>query len=219
MWRRCGLILAMTLAAAVGALSETTPKVGLLWQNTGLPAVFPLIVKTNPGADYYLRLHAVDTDEAKLAAYAVGGSFFKVLVPPGTYNLRVASGTDWQGETDLFGPDTHWIDVPGPLTFEVRDHSTKSGHMIDLRDQEGAPVVEARFICQRHRLIGFPRPLPPYEEEGAFGARLTEPGVLLRYPGSFFDPSRRANADRPVIPTEFAPYFSNPYFDIRARLC
>lgn len=218
--RRWGLIVGVALMAPFMAHAETPPKVGLLWQNTGLPAVFPLILKTDAGADYYLRLHAVDTGEAKLAAYAVGGRFFKVLVPPGTYDIRVASGTGWQGEADLFGPGTRWIDIPEPLTFEVRNHATKGGHMIDLRGQDTAPpVIEVRFICQGHGQVGLPRPLPPYEEVGRFGTHLTDRGVLLRYPGSFFDPTRRGDADRPVIPTDFAPYFSKPEFDIRARLC
>lgn len=214
-----GLVIAVLFCIATASLAETSPKPGLMWQRTGLPAVFPLIVKTNPGADYYLTLHAQETGDAKLAAYAVGGDFFKVLVPPGTYFVQIASGENWQGEDALFGAKTEWIDIPDPLTFKVRDHSTKGGHMIDLTNVGQPPIIEVRSLCQRYALARAPRPLPSFDEEEYSGAQLTGPGELLRSPGSYFDPQRLSGNDEPVIPTDFAPYFSNPEFDIRDRLC
>ena len=81
--------LAPTFAVAdVRGSPERNQKPGLIWNRSGLPAVFPLQVKTLSGRDFVLTLVDEDTRLEALAAYIVGGAFFKVLVPPGTYTLR-----------------------------------------------------------------------------------------------------------------------------------
>lgn len=127
---------------------------GLMWNRSGLPAVFPLIVKTSPGRDYFMVLTSVETGEAALAAYIRGGTFFRVLTPPGTYGLRFHYGNGWLGEERLFGPgaQTRVYELPEPLTFRTLGLSRKAGHIVDLRGAIGkgdalasvAPVA----ICQ-----------------------------------------------------------------------
>jgi len=51
------------------------PRPGLMWNRTGLPAVFPLQVKTRPGQNYVLLLSDEQTDADALAAYITGGAF------------------------------------------------------------------------------------------------------------------------------------------------
>lgn len=139
-------------------------KHGLMWHRSGLPAVFPLQVKTLGPQDYYVTLTNVDSDETVLAAYIEGGRFFRVLVPPGTFEVRFAYGNVWQGEEALFGPEgkTAFFDMPDPLTFGVRNFNTKGGHLVDLRDispgQEARVVPEALFVCQGMRLVSTPTP-------------------------------------------------------------
>lgn len=144
--------------------AETAPRnppAGLMWNRTGLPAVFPLQVKTPEGADYYLVLTAGDSGEAALAAYIRGGAFFKVLVPPGLYKLHFASGQGWQGEPRLFGPATRYFELPQMLEFALRGAGVKSGHIITLtRDRpDGAleAAVRDQFICQ---IAGLDSPEP-----------------------------------------------------------
>lgn len=147
---------------AVGVTAQEAERVrpGLMWNKTGLPAVFPLQVKTAPGRDYYLTLTDTTTGAPSLAAYIEGGKFFKVLVPPGTFAVRFAAGNDWQGEEALFGAETERFEVSQPLSFTVTGFNTKSGHILDLtkttgRDASNA-VVSPQSICQTYRLVSWP---------------------------------------------------------------
>jgi hypothetical protein len=143
------------LSAISGHADTDTPRAGLMWNRTGLPAVFPLQVKSAPGEDYFLRLIDVETGEAVLAAYIDGGRFFRVLVPPGTYTLRFAAGQRWQGEETLFGAGgkTRQFDFPDPLSFEIRGLRKKSGHLVDITQAGPGQMAQAtsqrQEICQR----------------------------------------------------------------------
>ena len=150
------LAAAVLLAAApvVLAGSPPQPRPGLMWNRSGLPAVFPLQVKTPPGANYYLTLRHAETGAAALAAFIRGGQFFKVLVPPGTYTLRFASGQVWRGEEHLFGPGdkTRVFDMPDPLTFEIRGYGTKAGHVVTIEADAAGDLamlrLQGQYICQ-----------------------------------------------------------------------
>jgi hypothetical protein len=145
----------MLLFLAGGAVAQDAPEHGLMWNRTGLPSVFPLQVKTTVGENYVLLLSDPDTGADLLAAFIEGGRFFKVLVPPGTYRVRFATGVRWQGEDAMFGlhGETQVIEMPEPLTFEVRGLRTKAGHMIDLTDTTDGDMAALRIapqlICQR----------------------------------------------------------------------
>lgn len=170
--------------AAAAAMADT-PRPGLMWNRTGLPAVFPLQVKTPPGANYYLTLQDADTGEAALAAFIRGGAFFKVLVPPGTYTLRFASGQVWRDEDALFGPGgkTRIFDMPGPLTFRTRGHSTKAGHIVTINaNAEGelaSVFLKGQYICQslsvEYDRAERPPWLPPPLSEDTVDRRFTGP--------------------------------------------
>lgn len=130
---------------------------GLIWNRTGLPAVFPLQVKTPAGENYFLKLVNERTKSEAIAAFIVGGSFFKVLVPPGTYTLQFSFGNVWQGEEHLFGSgaNTETFELQQALTFQLRGGRTKAGHLVDLTDMlEHQPFranVKAQSICQTFR--------------------------------------------------------------------
>lgn len=150
----CLLVLTGASRAGLAEGAQDRP-MGLMWNRTGLPAVFPLVVKTLAGRDYYMVLAAEQTGRAALAAYIRGGEFFRVLVPPGTYGLRIFYGNGWQGEDRLFGPgdETRVFDLPESLTFQIRGISRKSGHIVDLRGVIGGGDVLASVgpfaLCQR----------------------------------------------------------------------
>ncbi len=166
-----GVLLAclVLVALAAGAAAETErPRSGLMWNRTGLPAVFPLQVKSPPGADYYLVLSSEESGDEALAAYFKGGAFFKVLVPPGRFVLHFASGSGWQGERRLFGPETRVFKLPDVLEFAIRGAGIKGGHKITLT-RSGAylqAAVKEQYICQVASLDG-PVPEPrPLQETG-----------------------------------------------------
>ncbi len=150
-------------AAAEIQRDSTIPATsGLIWNRSGLPAVFPLQVKTSAGQDYFLTLLDEGTKKEALAAYIVGGTFFKVLVPPGKYTLRFSFGDVWQGEEHLFGlgSNTGDFELEDPLTFKIYGAGTKAGHLVDITEfRRGRHVqakVKGQFICQALRTEFFP---------------------------------------------------------------
>jgi hypothetical protein len=209
--RPLALMLAL-LFGGVPALAEngrsTTPAhppAGLLWNRTGLPAVFPLQVKTPPGPDYHLTLIDTQTGEAALAAYINGGAFFRVLVPPGTFRLRFATGRDWQVEDILFGEGeaTHHFELRRPLTFETRGLGTKAGHIVTLTPGTSDEITRAarkdQFICQSFR-PGFASPArSPLDRRADQGVR--RKGDLSDSEAMFYDSLPR------------------PRHDVRSRYC
>lgn len=211
-------VLAVILALiwAVAAVAET-PRHGLMWQRTGLPAVFPLRVRTLPGADYYLTLREAESGADALAAYIEGGRFFRVLVPPGRFEVRFAFGTDWRGEDTLFGADTEFLALEAPLSFGVQGLARKNGHLIDLRDR--ADSLEARVVpqvdCQGLRFEALAeaftaaRPVFPEREEETVDARLART-VRIDEIQEAEEAARLERAHR-----RFAP----PRLAVRERLC
>lgn len=186
------LLCALPAAAPAESAPLSKPPVGLMWNRSGLPAVFPLVVKTAPGQDYVLTLIDTATGKAVLAAYIEGGAFFRVLVPPGTFRLRFASGLIWRGEEALFGSgdSTELFELDRPLTFETRGLGTKAGHIIDLRGRAPGRLAEAgrvkrkdQFICQWFRSeFAMPRPLPsgPGERRKSFPDLVTRLDIRSR---------------------------------------
>ena len=150
----CVAAMGLGLAVSPGAAEETptgitAPQTGLMWHRSGLPATLPLLVMTSPGQDYYLTLRNTETDTDILGAYIVGGEFFQVLVPPGTFTLHFEQGTTWMGEDALFGdgPETRAFALDAPLTFETRGVSNKAGHKVDLRKPVDADEGKFRGLA------------------------------------------------------------------------
>lgn len=207
--RSLTLMLVLVLGSgpdlAEGGQNNVPTPAGLLWNRSGLPAVFPLQVKTPPGPDYHLTLIDTQTGSAALAAYIEGGAFFRVLVPPGTFRLRFATGRDWQGEDVLFGEGeaTHRFELRRPLTFETRGLGTKAGHIVTLhpRTSETPPRATRKdqLICQSFR-PGFASPArSPLDQRSDHGLR--DNGDL--------------NDTEPQIDAPLA----RPRHDVRSRYC
>ncbi|MEM8754688.1 MAG: hypothetical protein AAGF90_17080, partial [Pseudomonadota bacterium] len=145
MSRTFGLLLALALLA--NAVSAEERPQGLLWHRSGHPATLPLQVKTDAGLDYLLHLRDVETGRIVLAAYIRGGEFFRVLTPPGLFDVMFFYGEEWRGEASMFGPETQSITLDQPLTFGASVRR-KHGHLIDLRDS-GEIAVREFALCQR----------------------------------------------------------------------
>lgn len=124
------LILALGLGAGWG---QDAPRVGLIWNHSGLPATLPLQVRSPEGADHVIFLTRDGASTPEVAGFFHGGAFFRLLVPPGDWRIRIASGRAWQGEAALFGPETAWRDLPQPLHFGA-GKSRLNGHALTLTD-------------------------------------------------------------------------------------
>lgn len=189
MSRTSFLLLASVFLASVVAAHERPQ--GLLWHRSGLAATLPLQVKTDPGADYLLHLQDVKTGQIVLAAYIRGGEFFRVLAPPGTFELNFFFGKDWQGEAALFAPETQSFILDRPLTFGA-SVSRKNGHLIDLRGGGDITIRDFAF-CQRLALD--PKSLSP--QRNPVGKHYERPG-----PNSFPPPK-----------------FETPRYILRSHVC
>ncbi|MDP3341206.1 hypothetical protein [Frigidibacter sp.] len=140
-------ILALTAVLAAQPAAAGSDH-GLLWNRTGLPAVFPLQVQTLAGDDRSLLLTDAATGEVALAAFIEGGRFFRVLVPPGSYRVRLAPGDVWDEDAEQ---QTGAVELPSPLTFEITGARRKAGYRIDLREA-GEAQITSQGICQTLRL-------------------------------------------------------------------
>lgn len=171
--RHCSATAAVVvcLLGAARAADDGTSSHGLAWNRSGLPATIPLQVRTPAGRHYFLRLAEVESDQDVLAAHIVGGRFFKVLVPPGTFSVRFDFGDEWQGPDVLFGngDDAGSFVLPDALTFAVQGAHRKEGHLIDLGDflsgEAPSVSIKQQTICQISRLEVDPRypDLAPYQ--------------------------------------------------------
>lgn len=219
------LICGLPLPGRASERGAVAPATGLMWNRTGLPAVFPLQVKTPGGQDYFLTLYDSKTGEAALAAYIKGGSFFKVLVPPGTYDLRFASGTTWISEDALFGDAdrTQLFGVKEPLKFAIRDFSTKAGHLVNVVVSDSQKIesvtIADQYLCQTQRIVEFPRLQPSFDDVESYRLRIPDDGKLMRMPPRYSQERLLDGGDRPVFSTRYAPYFSLPEYEVRANPC
>ncbi|MEP3329722.1 hypothetical protein [Sedimentitalea sp.] len=207
-------------AAEIVIEPPAPPQSGLIWNRTGLPAVFPLQVKTPAGQDYFLTLIDAGTSVEALAAYIHGGSFFKVLVPPGTYILQFSFGDVWQGEERLFGSgvETGSFELQPPLTFYLRGGGTKAGHLVELNrildDLLVTADVKAQSICQT-RIF---ETSPPFKARYPHASRtqdgmgtLSKKSSLLEKGSPNLDLHSRRKHKHPNLP-----YFR---FEVRSRYC
>ena len=194
--RRLIFLALLVLVMPFSVLAEARPQ-GLLWAEAGVPRTLPLQVKTVAGSDYLVVLREPDTGAAVLAAYVRGGEFFRVLVPPGRFDLDFATGPEWQGDETLFGPGTRHFTLAEPLDFGVTGAARKGGQIVDLRDPQ-AVGVKTIGICQRLALDpeSLRKPQP-----------LARPATI-----STADPSRNH-------PARDLPPFVVPDYGVTSRIC
>lgn len=191
---------------------------GLIWNRSGLPAVFPLQLKTPAGQDYFLTLVDEGSKKEALAAYIIGGAFFKVLVPPGTYTLRFSFGDVWQDEEHLFGSGltTGEFELEQPLTFKIYGAGIKAGHLVDIteirRGQLGQAKVKGQFICQVLRTEFFPTLEARYAQELAIQNGVRNDGRQS------FSRELRMIGNRRYIRPENRHFFYLRY-EVRSRYC
>lgn len=148
------LIALLLLLLVQPALAEERPLAGLMWNRSGLPATLPLQVRSQPGQDHVVLLIRPEDATPVLAGYVRGGRFFKVLVPPGDWQIRIASGLGWQGEAALFGAETQWTTLPEPLHFGAIGTSRLQGHVLWLKLEGGrvhVATIAPQTICRLAR--------------------------------------------------------------------
>jgi hypothetical protein len=72
-------------------------------------AIAPFAIETSPGEDYLVKLANANDPKDQIMIYVRGGQTYSTKVPLGTYHMRAATGREWYGKQDLFGPDTRFF--------------------------------------------------------------------------------------------------------------
>ena len=125
------------------------PATGSMVRSPSDDGLAPLTVITEAGKDYLIALTPVYSNEAEMMFYVRGGIQTEVDVPLGDYYLFYATGTDWYGEDDLFGPDTQRYKCDDIFPFE-EDDDGYTGWTVELYLQtngnlDSFPVTEDSF--------------------------------------------------------------------------
>lgn len=215
----CALLMAIISTLMQSAVAQTSqtdgPEHGLIWHNSGLPAVFPLQIKTSPGRDYRITLTGRYSGTPVMAAYINGGRFFRVLVPPGTFTLRLEFGLDWDAQIDRFTTSdaSGSFSYPDALTFRIRNGRVKAGHLLDLRNlHDDQSLVQAgeTFICQTLRT----QRAPHFASRYVFDRTANALSLQVNRPFSQIEDPE---------PERFPPIERNTRltfgFDVRSRFC
>lgn len=213
------LCLGLLVPQGVAADSLTAPQTGLLWHSSGLPATFPLLVMTPAGHAYHMTLKDTVTGADILAAYIVGGEFFQVLVPPGTFTLHFEQGRTWQGEAEFFGdgPETKSFTLDTPLKFETKGFGVKGGHKVDLRPQadgKQAAEISPRSICQSLSLEFNDAPMSAFEQEYDPPTRLPSQSDPLKVLGN-----GAQGTEGPYLRFELDPLRLPSHHVVQERIC
>lgn len=98
--------------------------------NTSEPRVANISIRADAGMNYVLKAEDADTHFQIVKLFVTGGSTFQTEMPAGRFILKIASGINWCGRKEMFGPDTitaclaHKSDTSGTCsiyTFDPND--------------------------------------------------------------------------------------------------
>jgi hypothetical protein len=99
--------------------------------------------------NYVLKAEDADTHLQLVKFFVSGGSTFRTEMPAGRFILKIASGINWCGRREMFGPDT----ITGCLTHKSDASGTCSIYAfgpndtwdIDLARQVGGNLVTSNI--------------------------------------------------------------------------
>ena len=154
-----GLVSFWCAALAVGAGTAEPGRdvtVGLFWNKTGLPAVFPLLIDSAEGQDYEVLLSDAHSGADAMAAGLQGGSPLRLLVPPGEYQVSFWMPGNLRKARARSGTPELALDVL--LRFALSGANVKSGHRIDISPaRDGDGWIITRALSHRDRRLDVPR--------------------------------------------------------------
>ena len=139
------LILGILAVVAIPKLSKTeeptTYKVtvpDVLMPNTGnvnnyssATRIAPFAIETSAGANYFVKLKDVYSDQTVMEFFIRGGEKISTKVPLGTYQIVYASGDKWYGYSYLFGEKTSYSKTDQNFNFK-QTYNGVSGYTITL---------------------------------------------------------------------------------------
>jgi curved DNA-binding protein CbpA len=99
--------------------------------------VAPLKIKTSSAGGYHYLVKIVNLlNNQPIGSYFIrSGESIDIKIPLGTYEIRYASGTKWQGSDYLFGSETTYSKADSTFNFSF-DGNKYSGYTIELIIQQ-----------------------------------------------------------------------------------
>ncbi|MDR2714942.1 MAG: zinc ribbon domain-containing protein [Coriobacteriales bacterium] len=96
----------------------------------------PLSIKTSSGDNYYYVLLKMESGFKALSVFIYPGKTVDIDVPLGKYYLYYATGKEWYGTENLFGPDTVYSKADDIFIFyEANDYV--NGYTVELIPRRG----------------------------------------------------------------------------------
>lgn len=184
----------LVLLSAPAASQNALPPSGFLWKQSPLPATLPLDVESTTGLHHVILLAPPGSDRPVMAGFLRAGEVLRLRVPPGDWQIGLASGSEWQGQKTMFGTGTDWTVWPETLFFTA-SNAALQGYAVKIGMIDGAPritAVDPRIICQ----LPTRRPAPSVRPLEAQPMTRYDP-MLKRSDTSWSNPLlRRDNMDR-----------------------
>lgn len=100
------------------------PASGASYYYNNYPRSSSLSINASSGSHYYIKLVDVATGNPVLVCFIRAGCNATIDVPPGTYEIRYATGKTWYGSDRLFGPETAYSKADKTFEFTPRSGYT-----------------------------------------------------------------------------------------------
>lgn len=129
-------------------VSYALPPHGLYEENDTSERPARLTIVSPRGLLYLVNLEMVESGSPTLLFFLHGGRPLNVGVPLGEFRLKVAAGSDWCGDANLFGDGTVFSEADNTLRFErsITDNGNSTLHLtIELPTSNGGQLITRRI--------------------------------------------------------------------------
>jgi len=122
-----------SLSVSASAMAEAPlPENGATQRFVPAEPVAPLqIVTGGEAVHYFVKLVTAKGGKAVLSVFVRAGEKVAIKVPLGSYRIKYAAGTAWQGEKALFGEATQYFEAEKRFDFARKGGKTK-GFLVEL---------------------------------------------------------------------------------------
>jgi hypothetical protein len=107
------------------------PQNGSIQSCSSQKGIAPLRIVTRPGSHYFVKLVDWSSNQVVMTLFIHSGETVDVDVPLGAYKLKYAAGKEWQGEKNLFGPETLYNQAEKRFVFESSGNQIR-GYTVEL---------------------------------------------------------------------------------------
>ena len=107
--------------------------------------VAPLTISTRQGTGhYFVKIVDWATDAVVMTLFVRSGQSVSTKVPLGSFKIKYAAGSQWYGETYLFGPNTSYSMADKRFDFEETGDQV-SGFTVELFLQPNGNLTTKRI--------------------------------------------------------------------------